>query len=419
MKHSLILAIAGMKSRPVHTVLSMVAVAAGIALLSALLLLSQNIGDGIARNARGVDVIVGAKGSPLQLVLSSIYHADVPVGNIEMTQMNALLKNPQIKQAIPIAVGDSYKGWRVVGTSADYLNLYGAKPQTGRVFDKPFEVAAGAATGLDVGQKFAAVHGFAADGDDVHDFHLYEVVGTLAPTGTVLDKLLITPLESVQQLHAHHEEHEHEEGHADHHDEDESPEEQAAEEALAHQVTAVLLKVRSPMAAMMLPREINKNADLDLMAASPAYEMTRLSSSMGFGKNEMLIIGAGILTLSVLMLFSNLASGLASRKYDLSVMRVLGASPSALFTTVMAEGILIGGAGALAGVMAGHTIAYLAVLNMETLQSVVRLQDLLYFGPQDLVLILIGIGTGAVAALLPAITALKLNIADLLARGTA
>ncbi len=413
MKHSLSLALAAIFNRPLQSILSALSVAAAIALLTSLFLLTNAIEEGIARNAKNVDIIVGAKGSPLQLVLSSLYQADIPTGNIEQADAQAIAKSPHVRKSIPLVMGDNYKGWRVIGSTPDYLSLYGAVPESGRIFAKPYEVSAGSATGLKIGEKFAAAHGFAADSDDVHDAHLYEVVGVLKPTGTVLDKMLITPVESVQQLHAHHDEHE--DGHEGHHH-DESAEEEAAEEAMAHQVTAVLLQVRSPIDAMNLPRQINKSGTLQ--AAVPAYEMSRLSKNLGLGENLVLALSGGIALLSLLMLFFSLAWGLSTRQYDLAVIRVLGASRGRVFATVMLEGMVIGGGGALLGVIMGHLLAYAVAVNMNTLQGFVIASDLLVAHTQDALLILFGLIVGGLAALLPALSAVRLDISSLLARGT-
>jgi putative ABC transport system permease protein len=404
------LALASIRTRPLHALLCMTATAAGIALLCAVFLLSQAIGAGFIRNARGIDIVAGTKGSPLQLVLSAVYHADIPAGNIEMSDYEELRRNPHVRQAIPLALGDNYKGFRMVGTNADYLALYDAHFAQGRVFAAPFEAVAGADTGLAVGQSFAVAHGFSADSDDIHDFHLYTITGVLQPTGTVLDKLLLTTVGSVQELHAHHEEHA--EG-----EEEEDPAEEAAEMALAHQVTAVLLKLRSPIDRMNLPRQINESAHV--MAAVPSYEIARFTKSLGIGRGLIVVLGAGFVALSALMLLASLASGLALRRYDLAVLRVLGASPRRLSATVLAEGLILSGGGAVAGIIGGHLIAYATALSVGTLRSVVLPHTLLLPGPADGAFLLVGLCAGALAALVPAVTAARTDIAGLLARGRA
>lgn len=396
------IALASIRSRPLPSFLCVLATGAGIALLCAVLLLSNLLDDGLSRNMRGIDIVAGAKGSGLQLVLSSIYHADVPNGNIEMKDAEHVMHNPQVKTAIPLAIGDNYKGWRVVGTTAAYLDLYHAKVAKGRVFTVPFEAVAGASTGLKIGDKFAALHGFAADSTDVHSFKLYEITGILRPTGTVLDRLITTPYESVQQLHSH----------------PDADDPDAAEELkLGHQITALLIQVRNPLSVVNLPRDINRSTNI--MAASPAYEMARLSKTLGFGRDVLTALGIGIAALSVLMLLSSLASGLAARRYDLAVLRVLGAPPGRLAATVIAEGLILSGAGTILGLIAGHGLTIAAVTFIDTLSGIVAPGAL--WRPQaiDAILLALGLATGFAAGLIPALMAARTDIAGLLARGRA
>ena len=396
------LALAAVRTRPLHSVLSVTAAAAGIALLCAIFLLSQAIDEGLSRNARGIDIVAGAKGSPIQLVLSAIYHVDVPNGNIDNEDYQRLAHQPQVKQAIPLALGDNYKGWRVVGTTPDYLSLYHAQIAEGRVFNQPFEAVAGALTGLAVGFKFAALHGFAADSSDVHNFHLYTITGVLQRTGTVLDRLITTPVESVQQLHSH----------------PDADDPDAAEELkLGHQVTAVLIKVKSPLAIMNLPREINRSTNI--LAASPSYQMARLSQSLGFGRDVLTSLGIGVVVLSILMLLSTLASSLTTRRYDLAVLRVLGASPQKLASTVIAEGLLLSGVGAVLGLLIGHIMAYVMATMIGSLNGIVLPIMLLAPQPWDVGFLAIGLGAGLLAGMVPAVSAARTDIAGLLARGRA
>jgi putative ABC transport system permease protein len=253
---------------------------------------------------------------------------------------------------------------------------------------------------LKIGTQFAALHGFAADSDDVHNFHLYTVTGILKPTGTVLDRLITTPYESVQQLHSH----------------PDAGDPDAAEEVkLGHQITAVLIKVKNPIAVFNLPREINRSTNL--MAASPAYEMTRLSSSFGIGRRMVNVFGLGVLALSALMLLSTLASGLTARRYDLAVMRVLGASPVKLSATVIAEGVILSICGAVLGLISGHAAAYAAASMISTLQGLILPQTLLSPQAMDAGLVALGAGAGFLAGCIPALSAARTNIAGLLAQG--
>ena len=397
------LATKGLQHKRMHTALSIVATAMGIAMLTAVFLISNGISDGLTRNNGGIDVVAGAKGSPLQLILSTVYHVDVPIGNIDMADFENLKRNPMVKDAIPVVVGDNYKGSRIVGTTPQFLDLYKAAYAEGQVFAAPFEVVAGASTGMKIGEEFAAHHGFAADSEDVHDFHLYKVVGLLQPTGTVIDRLLTTPYVSVQQLHAHLDE-----------DEKDGPE-AAAELAMEHQVTAILLKVRNHAALMNLPRLINHNEHIQ--AANPGYELARLSKSFGVGRDVLNILGLSMVALSVMMLFAMLASSLVERRHDMAVLRVLGATPTTLFLTLMIEGLLVAAIGTAVGIVAGHGMAYSLTTLLGSFEGIIIKTDLLMPTSFDLILLVTGCGAGMLAAFPAAISAAKTDIARLLVKG--
>jgi len=166
-----------------------------------------------------------------------------------------------------------------------------------------------------------------------------------------------------------------------------------------------------------MPRQLNRTSNM--LAANPGYEMARFSRSMGFGKKLLEALGAGFVALSALMLLSALASSLAARRYDLGVLRVLGASPVTLSATVIAEGVALSLVGTIVGILAGHAMAYGAVFWVSSLQGLVVPQAFLQLGPLDGLLLAMGAGVGLVAGLVPAVSAARTDIAGILARGRA
>ncbi|MBU0799475.1 MAG: FtsX-like permease family protein [Alphaproteobacteria bacterium] len=424
-------------ARPLQSILCIVAAASGVAMLCALLLLSGAVNEAAARNSRGIDIVVGAKGSPLQLILSTIYHADVPTGNMSGASAAIISRHPQIKRAIPLALGDSVRGYRIVGTSPDYLSLYNAKIADGAMWDKPMQAVAGSMTGFKTGDRFAGSHGLSAGGEE-HANHIYHVTGTLAPTGTVVDRLVLTSVQSVYEIHfviphdhateekadnhAHdHDEHEHEENEHDHaHEHGASSEEEPHDhgpDTINHPVTALLLQTHAPYARINLPREINSTSNL--IAAVPSLEIANLMRRFGFGRDAMVATGMGLVALSSLMILTTLASGLAARRYDLAVLRVLGGSPLHLLLTTIAEALLLGLAGGIIGILAGHAVAWAAVRNFTDLGGIIAADMMLMPVSQDLMLLAVACGAALLAALIPAIMAARTDIAGLLARGQA
>ena len=200
------IALAKLLHKPYNSALSVLLFAIGVALISLIIKTETFVNSQYKANMAGIDLVVGAKGSPLQLILSSVLHIDAPTGNILINEVEKVQKNPLVKQTIPIALGDSHRGFRIVGTNTDYLQLYACEFQNGNSFSKPLEAVIGAnvtdKTGLKIGDTFTGVHGFMDEGHS-HDDFSYTVTGVLKKTGNVTDNLILTPVESVWMVHSH------------------------------------------------------------------------------------------------------------------------------------------------------------------------------------------------------------------------
>ena len=189
-----------LKYRFLNSFLSILLTAFGVSIALIISQFGNHIQNRINFDGQGIDLVVGAKGSPLQLILSSIYHIDIPTGNIPYYQAKKLMKNPQIEKSIPLALGDNWKGFRIVGTTTNYIKHYNIDLSKGRYWDKNFEVIVGSSVKLDINDEFMGVHGLLEDGSS-HEDHKYNVVGILKPSGTVIDRLILTSLNSVLDIH--------------------------------------------------------------------------------------------------------------------------------------------------------------------------------------------------------------------------
>ena len=193
-----------LRARPLSTALSVILLALGVATIVLLLLVVGQAEERMHRDARGIDLVVGAKGSPMQLMLSGIYHLDAPTGNIPLSAAGLLSKNRMVKRAMPLALGDSWKGHRIVGAGKEYADHYGAELREGRFYEKPMEAVLGAEvaarTNTRVGATIKGAHGMGSEPGEEHE-GAYTVVGVLAKTGSVIDRLVLTPIESVWQVH--------------------------------------------------------------------------------------------------------------------------------------------------------------------------------------------------------------------------
>jgi len=393
-----------LRARPLQTALSLLLLALGVGTIVAALLVVSQIEERMGRDARGIDLVVGAKGSPMQLILSGIYHLDAPTGNIPLSEAQALAKHSLVKRAMPLALGDSWKGYRIVGAGPEYPAHYGAKPAAGRLYEKPMEVVVGAEvaarTGIGVGARIVGAHGVGGEGEE-HEGSPYQVVGALGRTGSVLDRLVLTPIQSVWQVHSEHgAAHEAQAGPGEDDDED-------------REVTVLLVQYASPLAAALLPRQINSQSELQ--AASPAYETARLFRIVGAGLEALRAFAAVLILAAGLSVFIALYTALEERRYDLAVMRTLGASAGRLFGLLLLEGIALAALGALLGLVLGHAFASALGIWMEAAQQPPVTG--LTFRIEELAILAIALAVGLVAALIPAWRAYRTDVARVLAQG--
>ena len=207
------LAWAYLRDRPLTTALNILLLAIAVAMLVLLLQFGTQARDRFERDAEGIDLVVGAKGSPLQLILSSVFHVDQPTGNVPLNSLELLRRDPAVARVTPLALGDNFDGYRIVGTDSGFLELHRARIAEGEPFAEPMDAVIGATvaerTGARLGQKFIGSHGLETDAadDQGHEHAPFRVTGILAPTGGVIDRLILTPVESVWLAHGIHHDH--------------------------------------------------------------------------------------------------------------------------------------------------------------------------------------------------------------------
>ena len=345
-------------SRALVTVLTLTGIAMGAALISSVLTLRRESEAGFLRESGEFDLVVGAKGSPLQLVLSSIYHLDLPTGNIPYSRYAALRDDPRIAAAIPLGLGDNYHGYRIVGTDAALFRLEdrhdAQKPlfalHEGRFFETNFEAVIGAQvarqTGLKLGDTFVGTHGLVVTpGSSEHRAFPYRVVGVLASGGGSADRAIYTPLPSVWLIHAQEAEvHRQIAGVAT---------AVGASAASDLEVTAVLLRLKAVGLRLWLAQEIQRRTES--MAAIPVNEMLRLYRQvLGPMQRLLLAVAALVVVVSSLSMTATLYQAAERRRRDLAVLRALGAHPREIFALVVLEALLLTLLGLATGWLLGH-----------------------------------------------------------------
>ncbi len=446
--------------RPLSMLLTLTLFALGVGLTSLLLLVNKQLTDKFEKNLAGIDVVVGAKGSPLQLILCNMYHVDVPTGNISVKSARPFLnpRHPLIKKSVPLSLGDSYKTYRVVGTIPDFVDLYNGKIAEGQLWNVPMETTIGATvadkTGLKIGDSFSSNHGLTTDGDE-HDAAKFRVVGIFQPTGTVLDQLILTASESTWQVHEHHENEgisdakisnsksstDHDADH-DNHDKDEDNAQKDDHEGHDHaapqtsnaklqpvetdprtrlltadsskQITALLLQFKARnIQTLNFQRNLNENTDMQ--AATPALEINRLFEMMGVGESALKALAGLIVVVSGLSIFIALFNSLRERRYELALLRVMGSGRERLFLLIVLEGLLLSFMGFIIGIALSHGAMeilgkYMTDAYRYTFSGKIWLTE-------EWSLLIGALIIGFVAAIIPAFSAYKTDISKTLAKG--
>lgn len=406
--------------KPLNTFLSIILLTASVSIISILILLQKQFEEKFSSSMDNIDLVLGAKGSPLQLILSAVYQIDAPPGNISYTEAEAWMNKPMVESAVPLAYGDNYLGYKIVGTTENYTKHFGLKIQQGTLFAKDFEVVVGsniaANIDLKIGDTFFGTHGDAEEGE-VHDHHAYKVVGILAPSGKVADQLILTNIASVWHMHDHEHEHEaHSEEPHDHSDHKHAEgEEHHHEEVNPHagkEITAVLLKLRNNMAKMTWPRIIPQNTEMQ--AASPALEVNRLFALFGVGISALTYLAYGIMFISGISIFVALYNTLKERRYEFALLRITGATKFQLLWLVLLESIFLCTIGFILGIVFGRIgLYFLSVSSQEEFKMAFDPFEFLW--KEEGMLFVATLAVGIVAAIIPAIKAYSLNISKTLA----
>jgi len=423
----------------------MLLLAVGLSTAIILELTKHQLTENINNTGKDVKLVIGAKGSRLQLVMSSVFQIDNPTGNINYGFYSLLKRNKMIKEMIPVSMGDSYKRKRIVGTNHDYVSLFSGELKEGVLFEKPLEATIGSVVagelGLKVGDEFVGGHGM----EEVlhsHDEYKYKVVGILERSGSVLDNLILTPVQTVWIMHAGHghdseytlgggeevghEEHAHEEvveeehnhEHHDHgHDHHEDVEVNldsllAKIDPKEREITAILFPNLSGNAKIGVLN--NANNQPNMMAVDPAPEIALLKNKITPFVSIIIAISWFITVIAMFSVFIGLLNSLRGRKYEIALMRVLGASKGKVLVSILFEGVILSILGYVLCLVLSHT-------GMELIGSWMQ-NEYQYeftgwiFLTSELTYLGIAIAIGLVSALIPAYKAYRTDISETLAK---
>lgn len=380
-----------LRAKPLQTALSLALLAFGVGMVSLMLLTEKQVNDAFERNIKDIDLVLGAKGSPLQLILANVYHIDAPTGNILLSEAQKVVRHPYIESGIPLAYGDNHEGYRIVGTEHSYAAHYGVEVAQGKLWEAPFEVTVGSkvaqALELTLGDTFYSAHGL-TDQTDIHKDKVFTVVGILAPSQSVVDQLILTPMQSIWDVHL---------------------KEGEVGDPSAREITAMLLKKRNPLAVLTIPNTLRES---NMQVALPAIEVNRMTQQFGLGTAALRAIAMLIMALSFASIFISVLDNIRSRRHELALMRTMGGTPRTLYLLLLQEGGLLSLVGTGLGLL-------LSRMGLWTLSNVVEQQfhyELAEMAllPSEWMLAAAAIGVGLLASAVPARGSLRLDISQTL-----
>lgn len=384
-----------LRHRRTATFLSALAVALGVALVVAV--------DGLRREARGHfevaagswDLVVGPKGDPMRLVLNTVFHVGESTGTLPESAWTALRADPRVERAVPYAVGDSFEGFRVVGTTVEILGgpLRVGKGAPFAPFDpaKPrWQAILGStvaeATGLGVGGTFVASHGVdrPIEGSE-HEEAPWQVAGILERTGTPVDRIVLIPLEAFWAMEGH----------------------DAAAGRKERQVSAVLLKTGNAVFKRLLYGEIRASADAQ--PADPILEVRNLFDLVGNADRLLIAVAALVVAVAALGILVSMVNTMNERRRDLALMRALGARRRVVAGLLVGEAALVGALGAGLGLALGHGIIAAGASQIGQ-WSGVRIRPFV-FAPEEVLIFGGAVLLCALAGLVPAVMAYRSDVA--------
>lgn len=365
--HLIRIALASLANRRFTALLTVFAIALSVCLLLAVERVRTEARASFANTISGTDLIVGARSGSVNLLLYSVFRIGNATNNIRWDSFERFANHRQVKWAIPISLGDSHRGYRVMGTSTAYFEHYRyARSQTlklaqGREFaDDPFEVVLGAevaqALGYGLGEKIVLAHGVATISLVKHDDKPFTVVGVLERTGTPVDRTLHISLAGMEALHI-----DWQNGMPARGDARVSADQARAMDLQPKQITAFMLGLNSKIATFSLQREINEFRGEPLLAILPGVALQELWSLMGTAEQALFVVSLFVVLTGLIGMLTAILTSLNERRREMAILRSVGARPWHIASLLVLEAFTL----ALAGVVLGLALLYLGIAGSQ------------------------------------------------------
>jgi putative ABC transport system permease protein len=401
-------------NRRLTVALTVVSVALSVALLLGVERLRTNARDSFANTIAGTDLVIGARSGPVQLLLYSVFRIGNPTNNVSWKSLQEVAAHPQVAWVVPLSLGDSHRGYRVLGTERGYFERYrygrgrGLVFGEGRPFAELFEAVVGAevaqALGYTVGSPLVVSHGAGDVSFAEHGDKPFKVVGVLARTGTPVDRTVHVSLEAIEAIHLDWQ------GGAPIPGLAITPLEARKFDLSPKAVTAALVGLTSRAAVFQVQRFVNEYRAEPLMAILPGATLQELWGLIGVAEQVLLAVSGLVVAVGLAGLAAVIVASLGERRRELAILRSLGAGPRHVFLLLASESLLLAALGCVLGIglLYGATLALASWLES-------RFGLVVSLGPpslQEWVLLAAVVGAGLLASLFPAWRAYRLSLAD-------
>lgn len=412
------LALRSLWNRRVTASLTVFAIAVSVTLLLGVQKVRTAAREGFASTISATDLVVGARSSPINLLLYSVFRIGDATANVSWQSYQKIAAHPDVAWSVPLSLGDSHRGFRVMGTSREYFMHYRYAGKRPLEFSagKPFDGPAAAVLGADVAEALryrladpiVVAHGLGDVSFHEHDAHPFSVVGILERTGTPVDRTVHVSLEAISAIHADWESGAHvaREDHATDDEHDEHDEQDLAPKS----ITAFLVGMRSTDDVLRMQRAINEYRDEPLSAIIPAVALQQLWSIVGLADRALLIIAAFVVLAGLLGMLTAILTSLNERRREMAILRSVGAHPRDVFTLLVAEAGILAASGVVLGVAATYGLLLIAQpLLARRFGIFVEITGLAGY---DLALLGGIVATGLLIGLIPAWRAYRNSLAD-------
>lgn len=389
-------------ARRSSALLTLLSIAISVTLLLGVEMLRVKTKENFASTISGTDLIVGARTGQAQLLLYSVFHIGNATADISWQAYQKVASSRMVKWTIPIALGDSHRGYRVVGTNNDFFEhyRYGSKEllafAEGQRFGGTYDAVIGAEVarklGYKIGQPIIVSHGLGQVSFNDHKEHPFRIAGILQPTGTPVDRSVLVGLDAIEAIHLPYKKN------------------YSAEELQPKSVTAFLVGMKSRLGVFGLQRAINTDTDEPLTAILPGVALAEMWGIVGMVENALLAVTACVVFTGFLSMLSSLLAGLKERRREMAILRSVGARPRHIFTLMVFEAFLLSLLGAVVGVVLMYAGAFaLKPVLLNTMGFYLSLSVLTHV--QWLMLAAV-MGCGTLVGVVPAWQAYRYSLSD-------